>query len=119
MYQYKAKVNRVIDGDTVVLDIDLGMEVWLHDQHVRLGNFDAPETRTRNLEEKARGLAAKAFLADHLKPGFHVILDSQDYSGERGKYGRIIGDIKIPTHGIDSVVQLMKDNGHSKHESNP
>ena len=119
MYQYKAKVNRVIDGDTVVLDIDLGMEVWLHDQHIRLANFDAPETRTRDLEEKKRGLAAKVFLQDHLPVGSDVILDSREYHGERGKYGRVLGDIQIPSSGISSIVELMKSNGHSKHEGNP
>lgn len=113
-YIYKAIVKRVVDGDTVDVDVDLGLDTWAHDQRIRFINFDAPETRTRDLEEKKRGLAAKSFLEDHLPVGLEVVLDSQEYKGDKGKYGRILGDIQIPESGITSVIQLMKDNGHSK-----
>ena len=52
MYEYRCKVVRVIDGDTVDVDIDLGFGVWLHKERVRLYGIDTPESRTRDLEEK-------------------------------------------------------------------
>ena len=64
MYQYKAVLVRVIDGDTIDVDIDLGFDVWLKKQRVRLAGIDAPESRTRNKAEKVLGLAAKARLTE-------------------------------------------------------
>ena len=64
MYHYKAKLVRVIDGDTIDVDIDLGFDVWLKRQRVRLAGIDAPESRTRNKAEKVLGLAAKARLTE-------------------------------------------------------
>ena len=61
MYEYKCKVVRVVDGDTVDVDIDLGFDVWLSKQRVRLYGVDTPESRTRDKEEKKYGLRAKAF----------------------------------------------------------
>ena len=66
MHQYKVKkINRVIDGDTVDLDIDLGFSITIS-QRIRLKDIDAPETRTKDLEEKERGLAAKVWLEEQL-----------------------------------------------------
>ena len=59
MYEYKCKILRVVDGDTVDVDIDLGFGVWMHKERVRVNGIDTPESRTRDLEEKAFGLAAK------------------------------------------------------------
>ena len=64
MYHYKAKLVRVIDGDTIDVDIDLGFDVWLKNQRVRLAGIDSPECRTRNKLEKTLGLAAKARLTE-------------------------------------------------------
>jgi micrococcal nuclease len=64
MYHYKAKLVRVIDGDTIDVDIDLGFDVWLKRQRIRLAGIDAPESRTRNKAEKVLGLAAKARLTE-------------------------------------------------------
>jgi len=61
-YTYRAELVRVIDGDTVVLNVDLGFEHWLHNQTFRLYGIDAPETRTTDLDEKRRGLQAKEWL---------------------------------------------------------
>ena len=63
-YLYKCVVTRVIDGDTVDVDVDLGFDVWLKKQRVRLAGIDTPESRTRNLAEKALGLAAKERLQE-------------------------------------------------------
>ena len=61
MYEYNCIIKRVVDGDTVDVDIDLGFGIWVHNQRIRLSGIDAPETRTRNLEEKALGFKTKEF----------------------------------------------------------
>ena len=62
MYQYNCRIVRVVDGDTVDVDIDLGFDVWLKKQRIRLYGVDTPESRTRDLEEKKHGLMAKKFV---------------------------------------------------------
>ena len=91
MYQYKIKkINRVIDGDTVDLDIDLGFGVTIT-QRVRLLHIDAAETRTKDLEEKERGLEAKDWLEKELsREGEWVINTTKD-----DKYGRILGELYL------------------------
>ena len=59
MYEYKCKIRKVVDGDTVDVDIDLGFGVWLRKQRVRLVGIDTPESRTKDLEEKKYGLGCK------------------------------------------------------------
>ena len=56
MYEYRVKILRVVDGDTVDVDIDLGFGVWMHKERVRLYGIDTPESRTRDLEEKKLSL---------------------------------------------------------------
>ena len=90
MYEYKVKVLKVVDGDTVDVDIDLGFKVWLRNERVRLHGIDTPESRTRDLEEKKYGLAAKNFLKTALKNGT-VIMKVHD----RGKFGRILGELFV------------------------
>ena len=67
MYEYRCKITRVVDGDTVDVDIDLGFGVWLHKERVRIYGIDTPESRTRDLEEKKYGLAAKEFVKEFVK----------------------------------------------------
>ena len=62
MYEYKCKMVKVVDGDTVDVDIDLGFGVWMQKQRIRLYGIDTPESRTSDPEEKKYGLAAKDFL---------------------------------------------------------
>ena len=62
MFEYRCKIVKVVDGDTVDVDIDLGFGVWLHKERIRMFGIDTPESRTRDLEEKKFGLAAKQFL---------------------------------------------------------
>ena len=62
MHEYKCRMVRVVDGDTVDVDIDLGFGVWMLKQRIRMYGIDTPESRTRDLEEKKYGLAAKDFL---------------------------------------------------------
>ena len=90
MYEYRCKVLKVIDGDTVDVDIDLGFNTWIKNERVRLMGIDTPESRTRDDIEKKFGLAAKERLKELL--GETAILKTQiDKKGEdmKGKFGRI------------------------------
>jgi endonuclease YncB( thermonuclease family) len=95
LYEYKCDVVRVIDGDTVVVNIDLGFDTWLFDQHIRIQHIDTPEVRTRDLEEKEKGLEAKARAEELLPAGSRQYLVSKAYDSSTGKYGRIIGDFLL------------------------
>ena len=100
MYNYRCVILRVIDGDTVDVDIDLGFSVWLKDQRVRLAGIDTPESRTKDLAEKAHGLAAKSRLSELLPQGgkFEIAtMISKDNSELHEKFGRILGDFVIPS----------------------
>jgi micrococcal nuclease len=111
MYEYRAKVIKIVDGDTVDVDIDLGFGVWLKDERVRIMGIDTPESRTSDKTEKVFGLAAKARLKELL--GKQTILKTQvDKSGEdmKGKFGRILGDF-IGTDGR-LVTEVMIEEGH-------
>ena len=96
MYEYKAIVTRVIDGDTIDVDIQLGFDVVLAKQRIRLLGIDTPESRTRNKEEKIRGLISKNYVLDTCAVGSTIRLQSK----KRGKFGRILG---IIYNGDDTV----------------
>ena len=98
MYTYKAKLDRVIDGDTVDAYIDLGFDITIH-KRIRLAGIDTPESRSRDLEEKERGLAAKASLIELLKDG-EFTLESK----EVGKYGRVLGILIIDEININKTL---------------
>ncbi len=68
MYTYKMELVRVVDGDTVDVNIDLGFGVWLKKQRIRLRGLDTPESRTRDAEEKRFGLLAKEKLESLITP---------------------------------------------------
>jgi micrococcal nuclease len=105
MYEYRCKVSRVIDGDTVDVDIDLGFGVWLHKERVRVLGIDTPESRTRDKEEKKYGLAAKAFVKDFFRIG-DVVLTTKKYDA-KGKFGRILGDFKCNGRTLSKVMIEM------------
>ena len=90
MYRYKVEVTRVVDGDTVDVDIDLGFGMVYKKQRVRMMGIDTPESRTRNLEEKFYGKASKANLV-RILDGKDIELESHD----KGKFGRILGELFI------------------------
>jgi len=69
MYEYRAVVKRVIDGDSVVFDIDLGFKIFVSNMNVRLAGIDAAEVRTKDLDEKKKGIEAKEFLEGLLPAG--------------------------------------------------
>ena len=106
MFIYNAKCLRVVDGDTVDATVDLGFDTWKKIR-IRLVGINTPETRTRDLEEKAKGLAAKNFLIDLLKKhNNEFILHSQGV----GKYGRCLGNLFL---GDKNVNDLLINEGHA------
>ena len=105
MYEYKCKLVRVVDGDTVDIDIDLGFGVWLRKQRIRMYGIDTPESRTRDLAEKKLGLAAKERLKELCVGTFKI------KSLGKGKYGRILG-IPYTEDGQDICQMLIKE-GHA------
>jgi micrococcal nuclease len=102
MHEYKAKITRIVDGDTIRCDIDLGFSTILHNQVVRLYGIDTPESRTRDKEEKFYGKLAASFLKKQCKKGTCIAL--RTYLDKRGKYGRILGELIVD--GVN-VNQLM------------
>ena len=106
---YSAKLQRVVDGDTCDALIDLGFDTWVK-KRIRFKGVDTWECRTRDKEEKVKGLAAKAFTKNLLENSddgkFSII------SHGRGKYGRILGEIFVKGHE-KSVNELLKENGHA------
>jgi micrococcal nuclease len=109
MYEYKCKILRVVDGDTVDIDIDLGFGIWMHKERVRMMGIDTPESRTRDKVEKAFGLASKAKLKELLPIGSIQVLKTEiDKSGEdkKGKFGRILGDFLLDgTRATDILIE--------------
>jgi len=93
MYEYRCKVLRIVDGDTVDVDIDLGFGVWMHRERIRVVGIDTPESRTRDLTEKAFGLAAKEFVKSLMPIGSMQIIKTQ--KDKTGKFGRVLGDFII------------------------
>ena len=112
MYEYKCKLVRVVDGDTIDVDIDLGFGVWLQKQRIRMYGIDTPESRTSDDVEKVYGNAAKAFLVKWTNSGN---LTLKTFKDGKGKYGRILGEIWYGDEaGNDhNVNQLLIDNHHA------
>ena len=100
MYEYNAKLDRVVDGDTVDAMIDLGFDTWVH-KRIRLLGIDAPETRTRDLDEKAQGLATIARLTGLLESA-NGMFTLQSHGV--GKYGRCLGTIIIEDENINELL---------------
>jgi len=111
MYQYKAKLIRVVDGDTVDALIDCGFSTFKKER-IRLYGIDAPESRTRDKEEKKRGLAAKARLKELIKEGKNefVIETSID---KKGKYGRLLGELFKEEDSQLSYNDILVSEGHA------
>jgi micrococcal nuclease len=111
MWTYRAKVVRVIDGDTVDVDIDLGFGIWQKNERVRIMGIDTPESRTRNKIEKKFGLAAKAKLKSILGK-ITVLKTTINKKGVdmKGKFGRVLGDF---LQDDKSVAKIMCETGHA------
>ena len=106
MFEYSCVITKIIDGDTVDVDIDLGFDCWLRKQRIRLYGIDTPESRTRDKQEKRYGLAAKKFVMDFIPVGSSAILKTK----EKGKYGRYLGDMKV---GSKWLCKALLDNHHA------
>lgn len=108
-YIYKIKVTRVVDGDTIDADIDLGFNMTLS-KRIRLHGINTPETRTRDKQEKKRGLAAKERLQQ--------IIDAQQgvlflKSMDQGKFGRCIGVLFEQDFDDQSINDMLVEEGHA------
>ena len=107
MFEYNATVVKVVDGDTIDAMVDLGFGTWKK-VRIRMHGINAPESRTRNLEEKKKGLAAKARLIEMLEENEkHFILISHGV----GKFGRCLGEIYVKGHNTSLNKQLISE-GH-------
>ena len=112
MYEYRCKVVKIIDGDTVDVDIDLGFGVWLKKERIRMFGIDTPESRTRDLEEKKYGNAAKEFITDMLDDEGGIVLKTR--KDKEGKYGRILGELWRTTDFADkSINDYMIEKHHA------
>ena len=111
MWTYRCKLRRVVDGDTVDVDIDLGFGIWQMKERVRIMGIDTPESRTRNKIEKKFGLAAKAKLKSLLGPN-PVLQTTISKKGEdmKGKFGRVLGDFLVDGK---QVTEIMCKTGHA------
>jgi len=109
--EYDVRLLKAVDGDTVDVDIDLGFNIWLRDERVRIMGIDTPESRTSDKVEKVFGKAAKARLKELLTEG-GVLVTTEEKNGEdmRGKFGRILGDFKTPDGKL--VTEVMIAEGH-------
>lgn len=111
MYEYRAYVNKVVDGDTVDVDIDLGFGIRLTDERVRIMGIDTPESRTSNEVEKIFGLAAKhrleELLGDVTTLRTQIAKDGEDL---RGKFGRVLGDFVAKDGRL--VTEILIEEGH-------
>ena len=111
MYEYKCTVVKVVDGDTVDVDIDLGFGVWMRKQRIRMYGIDAPESRTSNRLEKRYGIASKKYLIGMLDDKELILKTHKD---AKGKYGRILGEIWRTTDFADqSINEYMIEKHHA------
>ena len=109
MYEYSATIRRWVDGDTVDVTLDLGFDI-LYNNRIRLYGINTPESRTRDLEEKKRGLAAKDRVKELCPVGSSITLKTT--KDGRGKFGRILGEIFVPG-AVQSINQLLVEEGHA------
>ena len=110
MYEYRCEVVKIIDGDTIRVDVDLGFGIWSRNETVRLYGIDTPESRTRDLEEKKYGLAAKQFLTNMRDDSGAIKLKSHG----KGKFGRILGELWRTTNYADkSINEYMVEKHHA------
>ena len=116
MWTYRAKVVRVIDGDTVDVDVDLGFGIWQKNERVRIMGIDTPESRTRNKIEKKFGLASKQYFKDWVAKYDSVLVEST----EKGKFGRILGELwTFDTNINEKMIErhhAVRYHGQSKKE---
>ena len=104
MHTYKCTILRVVDGDTVDVDIDLGFGVWMRKERIRVLGIDTPESRTRDKVEKVYGNLAKDFVEDFLPVGSVQVLQTE--KDGTGKFGRILGKFLVYDKVTDREMHL-------------
>jgi len=109
LYNYRARVVSVYDGDTIRVDIDLGLKTWVHNEPLRLSRINAPEVRG---EERPEGLNARDFLREKILNKDVIIETLKD---EKGKYGRYLAEIWLKDDSEDyvNINDLMVEEGHA------
>ena len=105
MYEYGCTVERVVDGDTIDVVLDLGFDIRFKSR-VRLYGIDTPESRTRDKDEKVRGKMAAAFLKEAVDNGAKVVIETK-LKDSRGKYGRVLGNVVVD--GVNINEALIKN----------
>ena len=110
--EYDVTVIKVVDGDTVDVDIDLGFGVTLRDERVRVMGIDTEESRTRDKVEDLFGEAAKSRVKELMSKGAKLIT-TEDKAGEdmKGKFGRILGDFRLPSG--KTLTETLIEEGHA------
>ena len=104
MHTYKCTILRVVDGDTVDVDIDLGFGVWMRKERIRVLGIDTPESRTRDKVEKTYGILAKNFVKSYLPVGSSQTLQTE--KDGTGKFGRILGKFLVHDKKEDREMHL-------------
>ena len=104
MYEYRCTVVKIIDGDTVDVDIDLGFGVWMRKERVRVLGIDTPESRTSDKVEKVYGNLAKEFVKNYLP--VNSVQTLQTEKDGTGKFGRILGKFLVHDRVTDSQMHL-------------
>ena len=118
MHEYKVKIRRIVDGDTIDVDIDLGFNMILSKQRIRLYGIDTPESRTRDKEEKFYGKLSAKFLKEQCKNSSEIFLKT--YLDKKGKFGRILGELIVEGVNINKMMiekyMAVEYHGQSKDE---
>lgn len=107
LYFYNAVVDKVVDGDTIDVTIDLGFNIWIKER-LRLYGINCPETRTKDAEEKERGLKAKKYVQNHINANAGKV---QIQSFGKGKYGRVLAEVWA---GKNNINELLVQNNHAE-----
>jgi micrococcal nuclease len=111
MYEYYVrKVENIVDGDTIDVLIDLGFDI-LFQSRVRLAGIDTPESRTKDLKEKALGLESKEYLKKYLKDAKSVVIKTEKMDSSE-KYGRILGWVYV-NDDTESLNDKMINDGYA------
>ena len=111
--KYDVRLVKVVDGDTVDVDIDLGFGIWLHDERVRIKGIDTPESRTSDKIEDLFGEAAKARVKEIMENNEVRLITEEDRKGEdmKGKFGRVLGDFEVD--GDKLLTATLIEEGHA------
>ena len=115
MYTYRVKsINRIIDGDTIDVTIDLGFSININ-QRIRVAGIDSPEKRTRNIAEKALGLDATEWMTKHLENASDLIIKTA-VEGSMGKYGRVLGWLFVGNSEVSLNEKMIAEGFAWKYE---